>query len=177
MLVFALLLNSNVNYPAKTQRNEKTNSTMNKNKLLRIGIAIVVLLGYAISEYYPDLLPGSATTSTAKTDNTLLRRAIANGTSDVQVIGSGKVIKVLPDDTEGSKHQRFLVKIENQDVILIAHNIDLAPRVANLKYGDSIRFNGEYEWNDKGGVVHWTHKDPRSKHVHGWLEHQGNKYW
>jgi len=104
-------------------------------------------------------------------------RAIASQRSDVQVKGSGKVIKLLPDDTKGSQHQRFLVKVSADNVILIAHNIDLAPRVDALQQGDTIGFNGEFEWNDKGGVVHWTHKDPRGKHIHGWLEHDGKKYW
>lgn len=106
-----------------------------------------------------------------------LSQAISNQQSDVQVSGVANVIKVLPDDTRGSRHQRFLIKLDSGEVILIAHNIDLASRVHDLTEGDEIGFSGEFEWNDKGGVIHWTHKDPRSKHVHGYLQHDGKKYW
>jgi hypothetical protein len=42
--------------------------------------------------------------------------------------------------------------------------------------GDEVEFRGEYVWNAKGGVVHWTHRDPRGAHVGGWLRHAGRTY-
>ena len=110
------------------------------------------------------------------TDNSRIEEAIANQQSDVQVEAYGTIVKVLPDDTVGSQHQRLLVKLDSGNVVLIAHNIDLAPRVENLQKGEKIRFYGEFEWNDKGGVVHWTHHDPRNKHPAGWIEYRGKKY-
>ena len=96
--------------------------------------------------------------------------------SDVQVQDQGKVVKLLPDDNKGSRHQRFIVRVEEGLTILIAHNIDLAPRLNKLKQGDHISFYGEYEWNEKGGVVHWTHRDPRGHHPAGWIKHKGVTY-
>ncbi|MFT5163420.1 MAG: hypothetical protein ACI9FJ_002016 [Alteromonadaceae bacterium] len=96
--------------------------------------------------------------------------------SDIQVTGSAKVIKTLPDDNKGSRHQRFLIKLSSGQTVLIAHNIDLAPKINGLKAGDTIEFNGEYEYNSKGGVIHWTHHDPAGRHQAGWLKHKGRVY-
>lgn len=96
-----------------------------------------------------------------------------------QVLGCGEIIKVLKDDNDGSRHQKFLVKIDNypQITVLIAHNIDLAPRIEPIQANTPIRFYGEYIYNEKGGVIHWTHKDPAARHQDGWLEYRGQKYW
>ena len=105
-----------------------------------------------------------------------LKQAYESQQSDIQIKGEGEVVRILPDDTHGSKHQKFILRLANRQTILISHNIDLAPRIPNLKVGHLVEFYGEYEWNSKGGVVHWTHKDPRNSHVNGWLKYQGKKY-
>ena len=97
------------------------------------------------------------------------------GRSDVWVEGSGTVVRALADDRQGSRHQRLVVRVAAQQTILLSHNIDLAPRVP-AEPGDTIRFRGEYEWNDLGGVVHWTHHDPRGRRSGGWIEHRGERY-
>ncbi|EGQ8570544.1 DUF3465 domain-containing protein, partial [Vibrio cholerae] len=91
-------------------------------------------------------------------NDSVLQQAYKSQQSDLQVQGFGKVVKVLPDDNDGSKHQKFILKLNSGQTLLVAHNIDLAPRIPNLQVGDSVEFYGEYEWNKKGGVLHWTHK-------------------
>ena len=105
-----------------------------------------------------------------------LEQAIQQRTSNVQVKGTGTVIRLLKDDNRGSRHQKFILKLASNKTILIAHNIDLAPRINAISTGDIIEFYGEYEWNNKGGVVHWTHHDPNGHHIGGWLKHNGNTY-
>ena len=101
--------------------------------------------------------------------------AHADHQSGLWVEAGGEVQRVLADDNEGSRHQRFIVRLSNDHTLLIAHNIDLAQRVP-LEQGDRVDFRGEYEWNERGGVVHWTHHDPRNRHGGGWVEHQGTRY-
>lgn len=103
-------------------------------------------------------------------------RAFANGTSNIQVEGEGTVIRILPDDVNGGRHQRFIIELASGQTLLVAHNIDVAPRIASLAEGDTVRFSGEYIWNAKGGVLHWTHHDPQGRHVAGWVVHNGRTY-
>lgn len=105
-----------------------------------------------------------------------IRQAFENQLSNFQVEASGKVVKVLEDDSSPPRHQRFILKLGNGISLLMAHNIDLAKRVADLKTGDTVSFYGEYEWNKKGGVMHWTHHDPQGRHTAGWLWHNGQTY-
>jgi len=86
-----------------------------------------------------------------------------------------EVIKLLKDDLEGSQHQRFLVTAPGLPTFLIAHNIDLAPRVP-LREGDRVHIRGRYEWNNKGGVIHWTHHDPKGRKTGGWIRHREKTY-
>lgn len=141
-------------------------------KSIYILVAIAVLAYVYISEqqgFEPDI-PSPRGAASA------VQQAYEQRQSDVQVQGKGTVSRVLPDDNEGSRHQRFILELSPGHTLLIAHNIDLAPRIRNINKGDRIDFYGEYEWNSKGGVLHWTHHDPAGRHVDGWLKHKGRTY-
>ncbi|EAQ79794.1 DUF3465 domain-containing protein [Blastopirellula marina] len=103
----------------------------------------------------------------------VLGTAFARQISGIQVTGEGVVTKLLADDLEGSRHQRFILKLSTGQTLLVAHNMDLAPRLNLLEVGDTVAFNGVYEWNSQGGVLHWTHHDPSGRHQAGWLQHNG----
>ncbi len=115
-------------------------------------------------------------TATAQPGDEEIERAFGSRSSGVQVEGMGEVLKVLSDDIQGSRHQRFIVRLKSGRTILIAHNIDLAPRVPSLHTGATVSFRGVYEWNRNGGTVHWTHHDPDGKHRAGWIRYDGRMY-
>ena len=102
-----------------------------------------------------------------------IAEAFRTHASNVQVSDVGVVKRILPDDNDGSRHQRFILELSDGQTVLVSHNIDLAARLSSLDRGDTVEFFGEYEWNANGGVIHWTHHDPAHRHVDGWLKHDG----
>lgn len=109
-------------------------------------------------------------------DDSAIVSAFERHASGVQVEGRGTVTRVLSDDRYEPRHQRFIIRLASGQTVLVAHNIDIAPRVEGLGEGDVVRFNGEYEWNEEGGVIHWTHHDPQGRHAAGWVELNGKKF-
>jgi hypothetical protein len=93
-----------------------------------------------------------------------------------QVSGSGTGVRILSADNDCSRHQRFILRLAGGRTLLIAHNIDLAPRINGIQPGDTVEFYGEYASNAQGGVIHWTHHDPQGRHAEGWLRHRGRTY-
>jgi len=145
-------------------------------KTLRPGTGLMIALALAIAGVAVQSWIGQPPAGDAVSGGGVIEQAFEAGHSGIIVSGEGRVERVLPDDDDGSRHQRFVVRLESGLTVLVAHNIDVAPRVSGLRAGDRVRFRGEYEWNDRGGVVHWTHRDERGTHEHGWLQHEGRIY-
>ena len=141
---------------------------------MKPAVAAIVLLGLA------GVAAGGCASSSqdaeGDTGDAILARAFEDRAHDLQVEGGGTVVRALADDTEGGRHQRFVVRLDSGQTVLVAHNIDLAPRVDDLREGDAVAFRGVYEWNAEGGTVHWTHRDPDGSHAPGWLRHGGRTY-
>lgn len=156
------------------------------SKQVRTVLGIVVVIAAAIFGFNEVQRPDSAQTgssagSVSGIDATYevaadeILAAFEAQRSDMWIEAGGRVQRTLSDDSEGSRHQRFIVRLANDHTVLIAHNIDLAQRVP-LKAGDPVSFYGEYEWNEQGGVIHWTHHDPRNRRKGGWIRHKDTTY-
>ncbi len=135
---------------------------------IAIGLALLLIGLYAACSVSPPL--------DRQVERAVIERAFEQRKSDVQVEGEGVVTRVLPDDMQGSRHQRIIIRLASGQTVLIQHNIDLAPRIPDLKVGDTVSFFGEYVWNEQGGLIHWTHHDPARSHVGGWIKHNGETY-
>lgn len=137
-------------------------------------LVIIVIALYQFADKNPDLF--RQTFKQSSSTDEILQKAYDNRRSNLQLEGSGVVARILRDDLDGSRHQKFILRLSSGQKVLIVHNIDLARRINSLSTGDRIGFFGEYEWNSKGGLIHWTHHDPAGRHIGGWLKHEGIVY-
>jgi hypothetical protein len=137
-------------------------------------LALAAAWAYGGGEWPPRPAPESPLAA-AGGDEARIEQAFRERRGDLWVEVPAVVEKRLSDDRDGSRHQRFIVRLANGHTLLVAHNIDLAERVP-LSEGDALRLRGEYEWNERGGVLHWTHHDPEGRRPGGFVEHAGRRY-
>lgn len=104
-----------------------------------------------------------------------MRRRFKKSDTGSWIEVSGFVTKLLADDSDGSRHQRFVVDVGGGCTLLIAHNIDLALRIP-VGLGDRVFVRGMYEWNDLGGLMHWTHHDPLGVEEGGYVRYRRRVY-
>ncbi|MEM8679415.1 MAG: DUF3465 domain-containing protein [Planctomycetota bacterium] len=148
--------------------------------LILAGVLGYVVLRPVLERQLGVSLPelGNPTSSTSRTDadgqQTILD-AFASRQSNLIVSASARIKRLLRDDDVGHRHQKMILELDSGHTLLLAHNIDLAPRVPAAE-GDRIEFKGEYEYSEQGGVIHWTHHDPAGRHAGGWIRHQGELY-
>ncbi|OYU57960.1 MAG: hypothetical protein CFE30_33340 [Bradyrhizobium sp. PARBB1] len=135
-------------------------------------IVVISVIYIRLTEFsLPSMIGGS--TSSANGGST---QTFGFTDSGRQIQGAGTVESLLPDDNVARRHQKFIVRTGSGQTLLVAHNIEIAPRLSGLKVGDLVSFCGEYEWNVQGGVVHWTHHDPAGRHAAGWLRCWGQTF-
>lgn len=134
---------------------------------------VVIVAVIAVYQYYQDDLAGVAPAGRPGGETSRVDEA-KPWRSGQWLQLDARVSRLLSDDNEGSRHQRFIVTLDNRRTLLIAHNIDLAERVP-VRKGSAITLRGRYEPNDRGGVIHWTHHDPQGG-PGGWIEFRGQRY-
>lgn len=95
------------------------------------------------------------------------------GAQHAEVRGRGTVERVLGiRDSRTGEHEGFIVRM-NERSIKVETNTGITGPIP-LHRGDAIALQGQYECSD--GVIHWTHHDPRGRHIGGYIEVYGNRY-
>ena len=136
--------------------------------------AVLLILGLAIYQYY-QFERAPVVSDTDSHPRNSVQAAYEAQQSGLWIETSGRIQRVLPDDNDGARHQRFVLVLDGGHTVLVSHNIDLARRIP-VQQGLVLGVRGRYEWNNRGGVIHWTHHDPQGRHADGWLRHGGRTY-
>lgn len=113
-------------------------------------------------------------------DNIAAIDAIHQHHGHQEVTIEGTVAQVLPNQKSlTGLHERFILDVHtgsgDQQLILVAHNIDIAPQVP-LQEGDDVIVHGDLELDPQGPVIHWTHHDPSGRHPPGFIKVHGQTY-
>ncbi len=145
---------------------------MSRISIVSLVFLVLLYVGY---ELYLKGGAGDYSEVDVSNEDVSLLRLKESQQSGVMISSEGVVERILSDDLEGSRHQRFIVRVGRDLTVLISHNIDLADRVP-IEVGDSVSFRGQYEWNPQGGVIHWTHHDPAGRHAEGWIDHKSARF-
>jgi len=113
----------------------------------------------------------------AQPDDAAIVSDFHNHQSNVEVTADGTVVRLLPDRTSATgTHEQFIVKLVSGDITIeVEHNISIAARVP-VALGDHVIVHGEYIWNAQGGLIHFTHHDPKGTHEGGYIQDNGKTY-
>lgn len=107
-------------------------------------------------------------------------QAYMNEASRVDVTATGEVLRVLGlRDGPSGQHEGFLMQLPSCNntrfTVRVEDNVGFTG-VIPLTEGDKLTVKGEYEYYPLGGVIHWTHRDPRGRHSGGYIDFNGKRY-
>jgi hypothetical protein len=102
-----------------------------------------------------------------------LRVVMKSNANRPQVMVTGVVSQILPEDHDGLPHQKYTLTVGGQIKLLIVSNLDFG-RVP-LQVGQTQTVCGEYKKVGQG-MIHWTHFDPHGGHPDGFTILGGKLY-
>ncbi|MDQ2858547.1 MAG: DUF3465 domain-containing protein [Candidatus Eremiobacteraeota bacterium] len=100
--------------------------------------------------------------------------------SRVEVTASGSIVRLLGNRVGRSgEHAGFLLHLRGAAghglTVRVEDNVDLTGRL-ELTEGADAEVRGEYIYTARGGVIHYTHRDPRGHHAAGYVRTGGRFY-
>lgn len=120
----------------------------------------------------------SACETTQSPDDSAVCAAYSASRSHVEVVADGTVTRVLGTRPgRVSPHEGFLLSLGSgcKLVVRVEANTDFTGAIP-ITAGQHVSVKGEYEYYSLGGVIHWTHRDPRGRHEGGYIEAGGQTY-
>ena len=136
------------------------------------GLVVVLGIGLGLAYYWHDQ-PGSG--YDVEVGFAPVEQAFHDRRSEFMTEVSGTVIRVLTIDPKDASAQKFVMRLENGQSLLVIHDRVAAGEVP-VSIGDAVTVRGEYAWSETGGSVKDTQHDPSIERRHGWVEHKGKRY-
>ncbi|HEX5274084.1 MAG TPA: DUF3465 domain-containing protein [Candidatus Rubrimentiphilum sp.] len=97
----------------------------------------------------------------------------ARGATAVEVTANGSVAQLVGNASSATAtHEGFVLR-SGAFAIRVENNTTITGQIP-LSRGEAVSLQGQYECND--GVIHWTHHDPRGRHIGGFIEAGGKIY-
>ena len=88
--------------------------------------------------------------------NDRLIEAFEEGRTGIWVSGHGQVTQTPSDELGSVPAQRIVVRLSPELTITLRHELDASLRVP-AERGDTVAFQGYYEWDGRGGTVSRTY--------------------
>jgi hypothetical protein len=100
-----------------------------------------------------------------------------NDRRDVDFVEAANVtvVKILPDDTQGLPHQKWVIQLSSGAKVNAVYNSDMGARIP-VKIGDKMALGGQFKMTEIGPLIHWLHYDPRGQRPDGYVELNGVRY-
>ena len=125
--------------------------------------------------FNPSTLPACKDLRGSVLPNTVdqLKVVMRSNADRPQVMVTGVVSQILPEDHNGLPHQKYTLTVDGQIKLLIVSNLDFG-RVP-LTVGSTLSVCGEFKKVGQG-MIHWTHFDPHGGHPDGFTIVNGSLY-
>ncbi len=94
------------------------------------------------------------------------------------MIAQGTVLGILgTHEGVSGNHEGFFLKLSQECdlMVRVETNVDITGPVP-IRNGENVTVKGQFEDDAEGGVIHWTHHDPRGRHISGYVEADGKLY-
>lgn len=135
------------------------------NKITYVKLATSVLLAAFLAGCGGSALP----------DNERLEQVFTEGQTGVWISGHGSVSQVPADESGATPVQRLVVRVSEDLSLMVRHELEHSERIPAAK-GDTVAFQGRYEWDGRGGTVSFTYADGDQPGGGGWVELDGKRY-